>query len=787
MSATLIVGQTADGQKRPVQVNPDGQLAVDAKATISTDLSVIEGNLTTIAADLALGVIAGVPSVKMNDGAGNALTSTNVNGKQAIDVNIVAGGGGGGNGGASAAYNSTLPTYTSGQSSTLQTDVNGRLITANPSALPLPSGAAQDGTDATGITAPAGGSGIRGWLSGIYQKLSNALAVTQSGTWTMSVQGGNSTAVKVDGSAAIQLGSGVVTATTQRVTLATDGPEVTNSTAIKNNTANIPAKGAATTANSTPVNIASDQTVPVSASSLPLPSGASTAANQTTANSSLASIATNTGNIPALVSGRVPVDGSGVTQPVSGTVAVSNFPATQPVSGTVAVSGTVPVSGPLTDTQLRASAVPVSASSLPLPSGAATAANQTTANTSLASIATNTGNIPALVSGRVPVDGSGVTQPVSGTVAISNFPATQPVSGTVAVSGTVPVSASSLPLPSGASTSALQTSGNTSLANLDADVGNVADAVATSDTGSFSLIALTKRLLGKFSVLTDGTAKSQIVNGANTLAIDASGFPTVNTPVTTASYNQTGVIAVNTILVGPLSVSQFRTISIQVTSLGTSGAITGELSNDNATWLSIGAQAYTTGGASANNISTTGMWLYQLTGAAYFRLRLSTATTAGTTTLYVQGSKEVYPWSLQTVSISGNPVLGSGNNLIGLVTPNPQTTFGSFSLYHTLISAASTNATNVKSTAGNVGSIYLTNTTASLKYLKLFNLATAPTVGTSTPVLNYAIPPNTSINVDTVFGIRLGTGIAYAITGGSALLDTTAVAAGDVIVNMTYV
>ena len=37
--------------------------------------------------------------------------------------------------------------------------------------------------------------------------------------------------------ATLQLGSGVVTATTQRVTLATDGPEVTNSTAIKNSTA----------------------------------------------------------------------------------------------------------------------------------------------------------------------------------------------------------------------------------------------------------------------------------------------------------------------------------------------------------------------------------------------------------------------------------------------------------------------------------------------------------------------------------------------------------------------
>ena len=96
----------------------------------------------------------------------------------------------------------------------------------------------------------------------------------------------------------------------------------------------------------------------------------------------------------------------GVTQStspwvVSGTVSVGNFPATQPVSGTVAAtqgtspwvvdgSGVVqPVSGPLTDTQLRASAVPVSVvaqappASLPLPTGAATDATVLAASAAL--------------------------------------------------------------------------------------------------------------------------------------------------------------------------------------------------------------------------------------------------------------------------------------------------------------------------------------------------------------------------------------------------------------------
>jgi hypothetical protein len=85
----------------------------------------------------------------------------------------------------------------------------------------------------------------------------------------------------------------------------------------------------------------------------------------------------------------------------------------------------------LTDTELRAAPVPVSVS------GVATAGNQTTGNSSLASIDTKT---PALVSGRQPVDPSGVTSPIS---------------------------AVSLPLPTLAATSTLQTTGNNSLASID--------------------------------------------------------------------------------------------------------------------------------------------------------------------------------------------------------------------------------------------------------------------------------------------------------------------------------
>ena len=95
-----------------------------------------------------------------------------------------------------------------------------------------------------------------------------------------------------------------------------------------------------------------------------------------------------------------------------------------------------------------------------LPTGASTATLQTTGNTSLNSIDTKT---PALSGGRVPVE-SNLVQGLTDTQLRASA---VPVSGTFWQS-TQPVSAVSLPLPTGASTSALQTTGNSSLSSIDA-------------------------------------------------------------------------------------------------------------------------------------------------------------------------------------------------------------------------------------------------------------------------------------------------------------------------------
>lgn len=78
------------------------------------------------------------------------------------------------------------------------------------SALAKDATVAKDGTDGTGITPPTGGTGIRGWLSGIFQKLSGTLNVSITNT-----------SIPVTGFPATQPVSGTVTTTFQGSSTAT--------------------------------------------------------------------------------------------------------------------------------------------------------------------------------------------------------------------------------------------------------------------------------------------------------------------------------------------------------------------------------------------------------------------------------------------------------------------------------------------------------------------------------------------------------------------------------------
>jgi hypothetical protein len=102
-------------------------------------------------------------------------------------------------------------------------------------------------------------------------------------------------------------------------------------------------------------------------------------------------------------------------------------------------------------------------------------------------------------------------------------------------------------------------------------------------------------------------------------------------------------------------------------------------------------------------------------------------------------------------------------------------------------SAASTNGQLVLTGTSGLQCLYATNTGATIAFVKLYNKATAPTVGTDVPAMIIPVPaavagvPGVSPMINPGFnGYRFALGLGLAITGLVADTDTTAVAAGQV-------
>lgn len=98
-----------------------------------------------------------------------------------------------------------------------------------------------------------------------------------------------------------------------------------------------------------------------------------------------------------------------------------------------------------------------------------------------------------------------------------------------------------------------------------------------------------------------------------------------------------------------------------------------------------------------------------------------------------------------------------------------------------------TNAAVAKATPGTVFGITAYNASAAVKFVKLYQKATAPTVGTDTPFMTFAIGPSQGLALDFGTGVVFTLGIAVAITGLAADTDATAVTAGDIVgLNVQY-
>jgi hypothetical protein len=278
------------------------------------------------------------------------------------------------------------------------------------------------------------------------------------------------------------------------------------------------------------------------------------------------------------------------------------------------------------------------------------------------------------------------------------------------------------------------------------------------------------------------TLKDEAVSIDNKLPALSSGRVPVeanNAASQVYNYTITGALAVGTVVIGPIDCSQFREVSAHVVALGTGGTgPVAQVSNDGTNWVTV-FSTNTVGGSAGSNLGVAGsLSSISLYSARNFRIISQGNQTAGTTTLAVYASQQTTPKASQSVTVSGSVgVQPSISNNIGYTT------------YHSLVSSASTNATSVKTSSANIGTLILTNTAATWAFFKLVNKSSSPTTGTDTAILNIGVAPNSTLDCGTSFaGLRMSTGLAYYVSGGSSLTDNTALAtAGTFLVNMTYV
>lgn len=393
----------------------------------------------------------------------------------------------------------------------------------------------------------------------------------------------------------------------------------------------------------------------------------------------------------------------------------------------------VAVTGGLTDTQLRATPVPVSGSVAV--TGALTDAELRAAALVVSGPLTDS----QLRASAVPVSG--------------------PLTDTQLRAAAVPVSASALPLPSGAATEATLGAMNAKLPP--AGQATMAASQPVVIASNQTAIPTAEQVL----VLTGAAAQTAVVNNILESAAGAAGT----------------------------SVDSFRAASVQVVSTGTGGTFIFEQSNDGTNWVALPVfnAALLTGAPIAAAITATASSIIYTfpVRCRFVRLRIATLITGGSIQAFSRFSTDPYAPAISTMAqptaanlqatVAGTVTVGASANAIGDVGLQARANATGAASIHHMVSAASTNVAQIKATAGRVVGWCLSNNSASWRYVKLHNVASA-TAGAGV-VLTIGIPPNNKAECTHAVGIGFATAISRSIVTGAADADATATGVAEVV------
>lgn len=354
----------------------------------------------------------------------------------------------------------------------------------------------------------------------------------------------------------------------------------------------------------------------------------------------------------------------------------------------------------------------------------------------------------------------------------------------------VPVSLASQPLPTGAATEAKQDAEITQLTNLNNSQGAQADAVASSDTGTFSLIALIKRLLTKLP----GVGQQTMANSQPVVIASDQSPVQVNLPAGTEVVGTAQTVINTDLLTGNVNgwydAAAFQSASIQIIgSAGISaGAIFFEQTNDNSSSAGIPLPAQEVSVLNSNpqvaaiTIAASANRMFRMgVSARYIRVRISTAFTGGT--VLARAFFSDFPYSSPVVNVQqataaslnatiASPTIAASTNLIGDVGQQYRANATGAGTITNINCPATPAVQTIKGSAGRLLGIYLVNTNATIRYLKLFNIL-SPTLASSAASLRVPLPQNQPVYIAFEGGLGFGTAITCAVCSTASLTDAT--------------
>lgn len=361
--------------------------------------------------------------------------------------------------------------------------------------------------------------------------------------------------------------------------------------------------------------------------------------------------------------------------------------------------------------------------------------------------------------------------------------------------------------------------------NLIGVVGNAQGSATSGQSGPLAQCAVTS------------SAPSYTTAQTNPLSCDTSGALRTSSSASNASVSTTGAavpasatymgISIGGNLTGPLGGAGTEAGALRVTlptdgtgkvGLNAGTALIGNVGS--ATGSAVPAGAVYLGASSGGTL--TGLLIGAGTEAGALRVTLPTDGTgkvgliAGTALVGKVGLDQTTPGTTNAVSLAqigattvstGNGVAGAGVQRVTVASDNTAfsvnavqsgswtaqpvaaATGGATPYYLSGGSAASTNSTNIKASAGTLYTLTVVSTSATLAYLRMYDSASAPTCSSATgAVHSYPIPASTTgagLTITFPVGELYASGIGYCLTGGGTSTDNTNATTG-IYINASY-